>query len=59
MRLDQQNRRSCILLLTLIVALTAFIAWAALGGFSSESLGDDVKADLKGMGPKPVTGAEN
>jgi len=47
MRLDQQNRRSCIVLLIVLVALIGLVVWMSLGGISSHSLGDDVQADVK------------
>ena len=46
MRIEQQNRRSCIAFLVLLAGLAALIVWMAAGGFSSESIGDDVKADV-------------
>jgi hypothetical protein len=54
MRLDQQNRRSCILLLVLLAGLAALVIWGALGGISSESVGDDVKVDIQAPAPNPV-----
>jgi len=54
MRLDKQNRRSCLVLLALLAALAALIVWMALGGVSSESLGDDVKADMRAPAPDTV-----
>lgn len=47
MRLEKQNRRSCIFLLVVLAALAALILWASLGGVSSETMGDDVTADVK------------
>jgi hypothetical protein len=50
MRPDQKNRRSCIVLLLLLAGLAALIAWASLGGVSSETRGDDVTADIGAPG---------
>ena len=50
MRIDKQNRRSCIALLVLLAAMVGFVLWMSLGGVSSESLGDDVHADVGGPG---------
>ena len=50
MRIDEQNRRSCIALLVLLALLAGFILWMSLGGVSSESLGDDVQGDVGGPG---------
>jgi hypothetical protein len=47
MRLEQQNRRSCIALLIVLVGLLGLIVWMSLGGVSSHSVGDDVQADVK------------
>ena len=52
MRLEKQNRRSCIVLLLLLAGLIGLVAWMSLGGFSSQSVGDDVQADIV-----PRTGA--
>jgi hypothetical protein len=54
MRLEQKNRRSCILLLAALAVLIGVIIWMALGGVSSQSLGDDVKADFQTPAPQPV-----
>ena len=54
MRLEQKNRRSCILLLAALAVLIGVITWMALGGVSSHSLGDDVKADFQTPAPQPV-----
>lgn len=48
MRIDKQNRRSCIALLLFLGMLAALILWMSLGGYSSETVGDDVKADVDG-----------
>jgi hypothetical protein len=50
MRLEQQNRRSCIVLLILLAGLIALITWMSLGGISSQTVGDDVKADVVPQG---------
>ena len=50
MRLDQQNRRSCILLLIVLAGLIGLIVWASLGGVSRHSVGDDMKADVGAPG---------
>jgi hypothetical protein len=54
MRLDQQNRLSCLLILVLLIGLAGLVIWMALGGIPDESVGDDVKADLQAPAPKPV-----
>jgi hypothetical protein len=60
-RLEQRNRRSCLVLLVLLAGLTALIAWMNLGRFPSESVGDDVQADVAPGGsagdPVPVAPA--
>jgi hypothetical protein len=48
MRIEKQNRRSCIALLVLLALLAALVLWMSLGGYSSETVGDDVKADVDG-----------
>lgn len=54
MRPDQQNRRSCLVLLGFLAVLVGLIVWLSLGGISSETVGDDVKADMQAPAPKPV-----
>ena len=54
MRLEKQNRRSCIVLLVLLAGLIGLIVWMSLGGFSSQSVGDDVQADVV---PRTGTGS--
>ena len=46
MRIEKQNRRSCIAFLVVLALLAGFIVWMSFGGVSSESLGDDVQADV-------------
>ena len=53
MRLEKQNRRSCIGLLAFLVLLTAAFVWMMAGGVSSETTADDVKADIDGPAPPP------
>ena len=53
MRIEQQNRRSCIALLALLAAMLGLILWMSLGGVSSESMGDDVQADVADPGDVP------
>ncbi|QAY77401.1 hypothetical protein [Sphingosinicella sp. BN140058] len=52
MRLEKQNRRSCIALLIGLAALIGLIIWMALGGLPRESVGDDVKGDLQAPAPR-------
>jgi hypothetical protein len=48
MRLEKQNRRSCIALLLFLALLAALVLWMSLGGFSSQTVGDDIKGDVDG-----------
>jgi hypothetical protein len=53
MRLEKQNRRSCIGLLVVLALLAGLILWASLGGIPDQTLGDDVQADVDGPSPPP------
>ena len=53
MRIEKQNRRSCIALLALLAALLGLVLWMSLGGVSSDSLGDEVQADVADPGDNP------
>jgi hypothetical protein len=48
MRLEQQNRRSCIGLMVALVLITGLFLWAMFGGATDESMADDVKGSLGG-----------
>jgi hypothetical protein len=53
MRLEKQNRRSCIGLMVALALLAGLILWASLGGVPGESIGDDVKGGV-GVPPGPA-----
>jgi hypothetical protein len=57
MRIDQQNRRSCIALLILLAGLAGLVLWMSLGGVSSETTGNDVKADVTPLHDDPGSAA--
>ena len=57
MRIDQQNRRSCIALLILLAGLAGLILWMSLGGVSSEAPGNRVKADVTPLSDAPGSAA--
>ncbi|TFI59847.1 hypothetical protein E2493_03185 [Sphingomonas parva] len=46
MRLDQQNRGSCLFLLTVLAALIGLVVWMSLGGVGSQSPANDMKAGV-------------
>jgi hypothetical protein len=54
MRLEKQNRRSCIGLLLFLAALAALILWMSLGGVREETIADDPKGQVD---PVPPVGA--
>lgn len=54
MRQDQQNRLSCLVIFVLLTGLVGLVLWMALGGIPRESVGDDVKMDMRAPAPKPV-----
>ena len=54
MRLEKQNRRSCIGFLILLALAAALIAWMSLGGITSETPADDVKGDISGPEAAPT-----
>ncbi|HEX8667782.1 MAG TPA: hypothetical protein VF727_05350 [Allosphingosinicella sp.] len=52
MRLEKQNRRSCIGILVFLVLLTALFLWMMFGGgVSRHSTADDIKGDIDGPAP--------
>ena len=57
MRLEKQNRRGCAIIALLLAALAALIAYAAFGGVSSESIGDDVQGGISAAGAGTPAGA--
>jgi hypothetical protein len=57
MRLEQQNRRSCIGLLVFLALLAALILWASLGGVPRDTPGNGVQADVDGPSPPPGAAA--
>ena len=54
MRLEKQNRRSCIGLMIVLALLAALIVWMSLGGVTSETPADDVKGDVSGPEAAPT-----
>ena len=58
MRLDKQNRRSCIALMAVLALLVTLIVWASLGGVPEETLADDVQGGgIGASGAPPEPGA--
>ena len=51
MRLEKQNRRSCLGLLVLLALLVAAIAWASLGGVSDQTAADDPQGPIDAVPP--------
>jgi hypothetical protein len=54
MRLEKQNRRSCIGLMVALALLAGLIVWASLGGVPEETLADDVQGGGLGATVAPV-----
>jgi hypothetical protein len=57
MRLDKQNRRSCIGLMVALALLAGLIVWASLGGVPEETLADDVQGGIGATGAPLEPGA--
>ncbi len=51
MRLEKQNKRSCIGLLAVLAVLAAIVVWMSLGGVSSETTADDPKGPVDAVPP--------
>jgi len=51
MRVEKQNRRSCLALLVILAALAGIILWMSLGGVPGETIADDPKGQIDPVPP--------
>jgi hypothetical protein len=51
MRLEKQNKRSCIGLLAVLAVLAAIVVWMSLGGMPGETTADDPKGPVDAVPP--------
>ena len=51
MRLEKQNKRSCLGLLAVLAVLAAIILWMSLGGVSDQTVADDPRGPVDAVPP--------
>jgi hypothetical protein len=56
MRLEKQNRRSCLGLIIFVALLTALVLWMSLGGMPRDTAAEQPKGTVAPGAPPPGSG---